>query len=161
MTHTDAPADTTGAPLDARRAAVRRHSDAGLSGRAIARTLGIGEATVRRDLAAIAAHPTPDDQARRTDDAPAGPAPAHPAHLTPRARRAAETDTALRQLADAAAAVRDARVAYAVVPRTVARGWLAQLRHTLDTLDGIARELAEYYPDMPTSESSPLDKISS
>lgn len=153
MTHPDAlhdaPADTTGAPLDARRATVRQLADAGHSGRAIARTLGIGEATVRRDLAAITAHPTPDHQARRTDDAPGASGTAHPAHPTPSARRAAETDTALRQLADAAAAVRAARPAYAVVPRATARQWLTHLRHTLDALTTVEAELAEYYPDLP------------
>ncbi|MFE7017719.1 hypothetical protein ACFVAQ_46015 [Streptomyces sp. NPDC057651] len=55
-----------------RRAEVRQLADAGESNREIARRLGIGKDTVRRDRAATEAPPAPDP-------APAAPDPAPPA----------------------------------------------------------------------------------
>ncbi|NUK22052.1 helix-turn-helix domain-containing protein [Streptomyces lunaelactis] len=109
-----------------RRATVRRLAQSGASNRQIAAQLNISKDTVRRDLAA--------------QEAP-------PMALAERlAQRAAQTESAMRQLSAAAQAIDDARPAYTVTDAATARRWCAELRATAARLMAHADAFADYYP---------------
>ncbi|MES9587800.1 MULTISPECIES: helix-turn-helix domain-containing protein [unclassified Streptomyces] len=110
-----------------RRTQVRQLAQTGASNRAIAARLGVSKDTVRRDLAA-----------------PEAPVETLAERL---ARRATQTETAMRQLGAAAQAVDEARPAYTVTDEATARRWCTDLRATAARLMAHAEEFAVYYPD--------------
>ncbi|MGW2591971.1 hypothetical protein ACWCXC_17130 [Streptomyces sp. NPDC001515] len=109
-----------------RRTRVHQLARTGASQRAIAAQLGVGKDTVRRDLA----HPAPPVET---------PAQQH-------ARRAAQTDDAMRQLCAAAQAAIDADPAHTITDDETARRWWTELRATADSLLAHADRFADYYP---------------
>lgn len=124
MSATQAPSRDT---VATRRARVRQLSQDGASLRDIASQLGISKDTARRDIAATA---TPvETPAQR------------------QAHRAAQVETALRQLCDAGQAVDDATPALTITTDETARRWYEQLRNTASQLSRAADQFAVYYPD--------------
>ncbi|MGW4030766.1 hypothetical protein ACWEFL_15840 [Streptomyces sp. NPDC004838] len=148
------PAQRRAAGITARRAAVAHLAAQRLSSRAIAHELRIGETTVRRDLAHLTTHgaPPPDQPNGAPTAQVAHPAAHRAAQPAPNWRtrataRATQVDTALRQLADAVSAVRDARPSHAPVTDPVGRAWLTQLRQAIAELRAVEADFAEYYPE--------------
>jgi predicted ArsR family transcriptional regulator len=113
-----------------RRATVRQLSQRGASLRDIAAQLKISKDTARRDLAA----------AEAADATPAETLSQRLAH------RASQTETAMRQLCDAAQAVTDATPACTPTDDETARRWYEQLRDTASQLSRAADAFADYYP---------------
>ncbi|HET6356074.1 hypothetical protein [Streptomyces sp.] len=111
-----------------RRAEVRRLAQTGASNRAIAAQLNISKDTVRRDLEA-----PPTALAERL------------------AQRAAQTESAMRQLSAAGQAVDDARPAYTVTGPEMARRWCGELRAAAARLMAHADAFADYYPSATES----------
>lgn len=108
-------------------------SQDGASCRTIAAELGVSKDTVARDIRALA---TPD----ATPEAPAETLSQRLAH------RASQTETAMRQLSDAAQAVDAATPAHTPTDDETARRWCEQLRDTAFQLLRAADEFATYYP---------------
>ncbi|MBM9621012.1 hypothetical protein ACFQ60_22490 [Streptomyces zhihengii] len=109
-----------------RRATVRHLAQQGLSNRAISARLGLSKDMVRRDLAAPA--PPTETRAQRL------------------ARRAKDTDEAMRQLCAAAQAVDGADPAHTPTDDETARRWYDDLRATAVVLLAHAEAFADYYP---------------
>jgi transposase-like protein len=120
-----------------RRAKVRHLAQGGASNREIAAQLGISKDTVRRDLA--------------TEDAPL------PVRL---AQRAAQTETAMRQLSAAVQAVDDAAPAYTPTDDETALRWHAELRATAAHLMALADQFADYYPSATSSATRRIENVS-
>ncbi|MFJ4852411.1 helix-turn-helix domain-containing protein [Streptomyces sp. NPDC088730] len=117
-----------------RRARVRQLSQRGASLRDIAAEVGVSKDTVRRDIRATAP----------PDETPVAPVVETPAQRM--AHRVAQTETAMRQLYDAAQAVSDATPAHTITDDETAQRWVAQLRDTAAQLSRAADEFATYYP---------------
>ncbi|MFF2009154.1 helix-turn-helix domain-containing protein [Streptomyces sp. NPDC058195] len=109
-----------------RRARVRQLAQTGASNRQIAAQLGISKDTVRRDLLA-----------------PLEPVEPMSERL---ARRAAQTEKAMRQLSAAAQALDAARPAYTPTDDVTARRWHSELRAISEQLVAHAGAFADYYP---------------
>jgi len=146
---------STPAEVAQRRTTVAKLAQEGASNRRIAAQLGVGEATVRRDLAHLAQHP--DAAATQTDapcatpgDAPAppadAPAPTRAAALAKTlAQRATQTDAAVRHTHDAALACAALRPAYVMTDPATAARWYEQLRDAATHLTQMADAFADYY----------------
>jgi predicted ArsR family transcriptional regulator len=118
---------TTDPKLAARRAAVAAMRDRNMTNQAIAAALGVGETTVRRDLAAL-------DAERAATTPPTAPAPAAtPRHdAPPRRRLELEVDDALaadvRAIVDAVPGARHTAATYRAAVRAAIRATADSIR---------------------------------
>lgn len=122
----------TPAAVAQRRATVRQLAQSGASNRAIAAQLGIGKDTVARILAAPI-----ETRAEAM------------------ATRAAQTETAMRQLSAAAQAVTEATPAHTITDDATARRWHEELRATAAQLLAHADQFTTYYPDATETGGAP------